>query len=162
MQEDVQQKSVSLIIKGAKLTGRLFQKALRKLLTALQNEEKKIADAIINPKGKQSVKKLVGQNQGVANIDITDPDIRAFESIARKYGVDFAIKKDTSERVPKHLVFFKARDADALQAALKEFSVKKINRAKRPSMLAQLREMKAAGKDNAVDRVRSKAKEQAR
>lgn len=44
--------------------------------------------------GKQTVKQLIGQNQGVSNLEITDPSIREFEKIARKYGVDYAVKKD--------------------------------------------------------------------
>ena len=70
------------------------------------------------PHGKQTVKQLIGQNQGVSNIEITDPSIREFEKIARKYGVDYAVKKDRSSSPPKYLIFFKGRDADALTAAL--------------------------------------------
>lgn len=63
------------------------------------------------------MKQLIGQNQGVSNIEINDPSIRDFERIARKYGVDYAVKKDRSTSPPKYLIFFKARDADALTAA---------------------------------------------
>ena len=41
------------------------------------------------PHGKQTVKQLIGQNQGVSNIELTDPSIRDFDRIARKYGVDY-------------------------------------------------------------------------
>ena len=50
----------------------------------------------MKPQGKQTVKQLIGQNQGVSNIEITDPSIKEFEKIARKYGVDYAVKKDRS------------------------------------------------------------------
>ena len=49
-------------------------------------------------------------NQGVSNIEINDPSIRDFERIARKYGVDYAVKKDRSTSPPKYLIFFKGRD----------------------------------------------------
>ena len=52
--------------------------------------------------------KRQGQNQGVSNIEINDPSIRDFERIARKYGVDYAVKKDRSTSPPKYLIFFKA------------------------------------------------------
>ena len=93
-------------------------------------------------RGKQSVKQLVGQGQGVNNIEITDSNIKSFERVARKYGVDFALKKDTSREITRYLVFFKAKDADALTAAFKEFSGKSIKREKKPSVLAQLRKFK--------------------
>ena len=159
MQEDVEQKSVSIIIKGVKLTGRLFKAALRKFLSV--QKDRKVTKSRTIPHGKQSVKQIVGQNQGVSNIEITDKNIKSFESIARKYGVDFALKKDRSGPVPKYLVFFKARDADALTAAFKEYTAKRV-RSKKPSVLEQLRKTQAIGKDKTLDRVKNKTKEWSR
>lgn len=95
----------------------------------------------MKPCGKQTVKELVGQNQGVTNIEITDKNIKDFERFARKYGVDYALKKDRSGDKPKYLVFFKARDADALTAAFKEYTAKTDRRKERPSILEQLRKL---------------------
>lgn len=103
----------------------------------------KIRAGPVIPHGKQSVKQLVGQNQGVANIEITDSNIKDFERVARKYGVDFALKKDRSGEVPKYLVFFKARDADALTAAFKEYTAKTDRKKERPSVMKLLRKLKA-------------------
>ena len=87
-------------------------------------------------KGKQSVKHLVRQGAGVSNIEITDGNIKSFERVARKYGVDFALKKDTASEQPRYLVFFKSRDADAITAAFQEFTARKLHR--KPSLRAQL------------------------
>ncbi len=95
------------------------------------------------PSGKQSVKELLGQNQGVSSIDIAKTDLKGFEGIARKYGIDYAIRKDKSVDPPKYLVFFKAKDADAMTAAFKEYSAKIMNRPRRPSVLKQLRAIAA-------------------
>ncbi|MCD7819565.1 MAG: PcfB family protein, partial [Lachnospiraceae bacterium] len=65
-----------------------------------------------------------------------------FERIANKYGVDYAIKKDQTVTPPKYLVFFKARDADALTAAFDEYQAKRLNRNEKPSVLAQLNKFK--------------------
>ena len=94
------------------------------------------------PHGRQTVKKLIGQNQGVSSIDIANTGIRDFDRIAKKYGVDYAIKKDRSVSPPKYLVFFKARDADALTAAFNEYSAKQMNRSQKPSVLKQLSRFK--------------------
>ncbi len=108
-------------------------------------QKQRSRDAPVTPHGKQTVKQLIGQNQGISNIEITDPSIKEFEKIARKYGVDYAVKKDRSsikefEKIarkygvdyavkkdrssspPKYLIFFKGRDADALTAAFTDFS----------------------------------------
>ena len=111
------------------------------------------------PKGKQTVKQLVGQNQGVSNIEITDPSIKEFEKIARKYGVDYAVKKDRSSSPPKYLIFFKARDADALTAAFSEYTQKKVrkaDRSERPSVLEKLSHFKELIKNAVVDRTKRK------
>ena len=70
------------------------------------------------------------QNTGISNIEIKKENIKAFEHTAKKYGIDFALKKDTTETPPRYLVFFKGRDADALTAAFKEFSAKKLTQDK--------------------------------
>ena len=88
------------------------------------------------------MKQLIGQNQGVSNLEITDPSIKAFERVARKYGVDYAVKKDRSCSPPKYLVFFKARDADALTAAFQEYTDRRVRQAERPSLMEILNEMK--------------------
>ncbi len=33
------------------------------------------------------------KNQGVSNVELSGEDIKAFERVARKYGVDYAVKK---------------------------------------------------------------------
>lgn len=113
----------------------------------------------MKPKGKQSVKQLIGQNQGVANIEITDPSVKEFERIARKYGVDFAVKKDRSCDPPKYLIFFKARDADAITAAFTEYTQKKVKKADRPSVLEKLSHFKEMVKNAVTDRSRHKERE---
>ena len=113
MQEEVENRAVTLVISATKLTGRLLKAAILKYLAS--RKEKKLAKARAAPEkptGKQTVKQLIGQNQGVSNIEITDSNIKSFERVARKYGVDFAVKKDRSVSPPKYLVFFKGRDAD--------------------------------------------------
>ena len=93
----------------------------------------------MQPRGKQTVKELVGQNQGVANIEINDKNIKDFERVARKYGVDYAVKKDRTTSPPKYLVFFKARDGDALTAAFKEYTANTVKKQSRQSIIQKLR-----------------------
>jgi hypothetical protein len=73
-------------------------------------------------RGKQSVKSLAKQGASLTNIEIKSDNIGSFTKTARKYNVDFAVKRDDSESPPKWLVFFKAKDIDALTAAFNEYS----------------------------------------
>lgn len=140
MQEEIENRTVTLTISGAKLTGRTLKWALQQYLNHRSKSKAKRAQArAVTPRGKQSVKELVGQNQGVQNIEISDRNIRDFDRVARKYGIDYAVKRDTTEAVPKYLVFFKARDGDALNAAFREYSAAAAKKKVRPSVIQKLR-----------------------
>ena len=128
MQEEVENRTLTLVVSGTKFTGRLMKAAITKYLAHRKEkklQKQKSRDTPVIPHGKQTVKQLIGQNQGVSNIEITDPSIKEFEKIARKYGVDYAVKKDRSSSPPKYLIFFKGRDADALTAAFTEYTGEK-------------------------------------
>ena len=90
MQEEVENRTVTLTISGAKLTGRTLKWAIRQFLNHhSKSQAKKAQAAAITPRGKQSVAELVGQNQGVQNIEISDKNIKDFDRVARKYGIDY-------------------------------------------------------------------------
>ena len=94
MQEEVENRTVTLTISGAKLTGRTLKWAIRQFLNHhSKSQAKKAQAAAITPRGKQSVAELVGQNQGVQNIEISDKNIKDFDRVARKYGIDYAVKQ---------------------------------------------------------------------
>ena len=115
MQEEVENRTLTLVVSGTKFTGRLLKAAISKYMAHCKEkklQKQRSRDAPVTPHGKQTVKQLIGQNQGISNIEITDPSIKEFEKIARKYGVDYAVKKDRSSSPPKYLIFFKGRDAD--------------------------------------------------
>lgn len=150
MQEQVNEKTIALYIKTGKLTADTLQKAMKSLLNQMKKQKDK------QPHGKQTLKQLMKQNTGVSNIEITEDNIKAFESTAKKYGIDFALKKDTTENPPRYLVFFKGRDADVLTAAFKEFSAKKLTQDKKPSIRKLLSDFKE--KAAAMNAQRAKVK----
>lgn len=153
MQEEVEQRTVTLAVSTSKMTANVLKSAISKYL-AYRKEKKR--EGPVKPCGKQSAKQLVGQDQGVTNIEITDKNIKDFERIARKYGVDFALKKDKTGEIPKYLVFFKARDADALTAAFKEYTAKTDRKKERPSVLKKLRKFKEVAADIDTPKIRKK------
>ena len=142
MQDETNEKVIALYIKGGKITAKILQRAMKIFLA----EIKKQAEKQKLPHGKQSLKQLMKQNAGVSNIEITDENIKAFEATAKKYGIDFALKKDRSTSPPRHLVFFKGRDADVLKAAFDEFSKKKLTKQKLPSIRKVLSAFKKQAK----------------
>ncbi len=125
MQDEISGKTVMLAVNTTKFTAGVLEQMIKAYLSA-HNQKKQL------PKqGKQSIKALVKQNAGVSNIEITDGNIKSFERVAKKYDVDFAVKKDKNVSPPKYMVFFKARDADVLTQAFKDYVHANEKRAKR-------------------------------
>ena len=91
-------------------------------------------------------------------MDVSDKDIKAFERVARKYGVDYAVKKSKGQP-NQYLVFFKGRDNDALIAAFQEFTQKREYKKEHPSIVKRLAKSMAQSLQNIPDKVRNKRQE---
>lgn len=151
MQEEATQKTISISVRTTKMTAKVLQEVLNKFLELAKKQ-------ILKPaKGEQSVKDLVKTNASLSNIEITDGNIGAFKKTAKKYGVDFALKKDKTESPPKYLVFFKGANIDVMQQAFKEFAHKK-NREK-TSIISQLKQGKKEIQNKKPELERSNKKE---
>ena len=159
MQEEVENRAVTLIISGVKLTARELKAAIEKYL-ANRKAQKQQGKASVKPTGKQTVKQLVGQNQGVSNIEVTESNIKGFDRVARKYGVDYAVKRVKGQN--KYLVFFKSRDADAITSALKEYTQKKTRDQNRPSLKKMLKKMRILGQKQQTNPEKHKHQERSR
>ncbi|MDO4554416.1 MAG: PcfB family protein [Lachnospiraceae bacterium] len=145
MEEEVTQKTIMLSIKATKLTAEVLRNALKKYLAAQQKKGP-------NPykKGKQSYRELRKQNVELSHIEINDSNIRSFERVAREFKIDYSLKKDTMEKPPKYLVFFKGRDTDTMNLAFKKYVGKQMQKKQQPSIrrkLAYFKEIVAKGKN---------------
>jgi hypothetical protein len=140
LQDDINNKTVALSIKATKLTGRLLAKAMQAFLRQSRASPKAKS-------GKQSVKSLKKQGASISNVEITGDNIGSFSRIARKYNVDFALKRDNSETPPKWLVFFKAKDFDALTDAFKEYTKATLKIKEKPDFLAKIEKFKQKAKE---------------
>lgn len=143
MQEEVENRTVNLAISSTKLSARVLWKGITAFVQSQKNKSAAKSCANTKPTGKQTVQELIGQNQGVSSIDIAKTDLKGFEKYARKYGVDYAITKDSSVQPSKYLCFFKARDADALTAAFNAYTAEALKKQSKPSVLKQLSKLKA-------------------
>lgn len=141
MQEEIENRTVNLAISTTKLTARGIIRLAAKGLAYIKRKSREAALKNEKPDGRQTIQQLIGQNQGVTNIDISQTDLKGFEKYVRKYGVDYAITKDKSVFPPKYLVFFKARDADAMTAAFNAYSAEVLAKSKRPSTLSKLHKL---------------------
>lgn len=150
MQEEIEKKTIALAISGSKITGRTLAKAIS---VYLNHRKGKLPDL---KHGRQAIRDLMKHNTALSNIEITDKNIRSFESTAKKYGIDFALKKDNSEKPPRYLVFFKGRDADVLTMAFNEYSQKILRQKENPSIRQAIRKLAEIVKSQHKDREKIK------
>lgn len=148
MQEQNSEKTVALSVKTGKMTAKVLKGAVKSFLDAQKSKKPHIY------KGKQSIKHLVQGGGELTSIEVTDKNIKSFDKTARKYGIDYALKKDSTEEPPKYLVFFKAKNNDVLTMAFKEFAANELTKSKKTPIREKLR--------NFAEQVKAKNKERSR
>lgn len=135
MQDYVNDKTICISIKGGRISAEILRKALVKVVHMLEKEHAKSVAGKKEkiPQGKQTLKDLTKQKDKLANIQVTNKNIGSFDRVARKYDIDYALKKDRSVRPPIYYVFFKAKDVDVMTAAFKEYTNRTAKKKARPS-----------------------------
>ena len=160
MQEEVTQKTVTFCIRTTKVTADLLKKVLAAYLRhQKQKSVEKKAKKNQPKQGKVTVKELAKQNAGMVNIEITNKNIKSFERYARKYGINYALKKDKTKDPPVYLVFFKGRDQDALTQAFRDFTNREMKKANRISIHKRLSKYRDVIARNTKDKTRNKKQE---
>ena len=157
MQEEVTDKSIVFVSKNTKMTASV----LKSILMAYLREREKEKSRKIKPvaREKVSLEELSKKYDGLKNIEISENNIKSFEKRAKKYGIEYALKKDKTTEPPTYLVFFKGKDTDILDTAFKEFVDKEMNKDKRPSLKQALKKMKEMTKIFNKDKVKKKEQE---
>ena len=131
------------------MTGRVLAQAMRLYLQSRNNQSHEI------PKGKQSLADLEKQNAALSSIEITNKNIRSFDKAAKKYKIDYALKKDKTKEPPVYYVFFKGRDEERISMAFNEYSQKLLK--EKPSIRKALRKFAELAKTQ--NRQREKVKD---
>lgn len=165
------EKTVSLCIRCGKVTANLLKAAMVKALAKMEQEKKQQGQKISQKqpqkekedktyKGKQSLDKLMKQNVQLSNIEITDGNIKSFERVAKKYRLDFALKKDSSTKPPTYYVFFKGQDTEMMNLAFKKYLGVQMNKKDKPSIMKKLMHFKdAVSKGKNRERAREQQKD---
>ena len=145
VQEEVESRTINLCVSTTRLTMRSIITALRMYQRhAEYAKHQKAAKNVKGVQGKVTVKDLLRDGDGVQSMPVADGKLKDFERIANKYGVTFSVMKDKNEVPPRYLVFFKAKDQDAMTQVVKDYTAKELSRMQKPSILQQLRKLKEA------------------
>jgi len=149
MQDESSQQTLALMIRGTRVTAEMLRNAIQRLLSDKDRLVRKLDSASsvgsVKRKGKQTLRQLTDQGAQLESVEISRENIGAFGRVARKYGIDYSLKKDKTADPPVFYVFFRARDLGVMEAAFREFSrstLEKKQRAqqKKRSVVERLRE----------------------
>jgi hypothetical protein len=105
-------KTIALTVQTEKLTSDILKTAIQEFLSGRTEK-----------KGKMSFRQLEKQSKSkLDSIEVTENNIADFMKTARKYEVDFAIKRDKSASPPKYHVFFSADKTENFKKAFTEYA----------------------------------------
>ena len=129
--EQINDKCVALSTRCTKMTAHVLAQMMQAFLRNIKNPKTK--------RGKQSLKSLTKQGASLDDIEISGDNIGTFKKVAREYGIDYSLKKDSSLDPPRWTVFFKAKDDRAMQSAFNKYaSITLKQKSKKESMLDKL------------------------
>ncbi len=133
MQEEVENRTLTLTVNATKFTGRVLKAALSKYLAHRKN--KKLQNSRDSPDdvksyGRVSMEDLKKQYGDMKEIDLQDKGLRSFDRIAREYGVQYAVYKTAKGQ---YQIFFKAPSEASMNAAFPSTPAKKSKRRRKPS-----------------------------
>ncbi len=152
MQERNSEKCIAIMVKTSKVTANVLKKAITDYL----NYQKHKSPTVHH--GKQSVKQLTQSGSKLENVAVTDSNIKSFERIARKYGIDYSLRRVASDEPNKYFIFFKANDGKVMNAAFSEYTQYQLKRDTKPSIKARLKSLGEMVKAKTQERTREKSK----
>ncbi|MGN0620289.1 MAG: PcfB family protein [Porcipelethomonas sp.] len=105
-------KTIDLSIQAEKITSDILKNAMAEFL-----------DGKAEKKGRMTLRQLEKKSQSkLESIEVTDNNISDFLQTARKYDVDFALKRDKSTSPPTYHVFFSASKNESFNKAFSEYA----------------------------------------
>ena len=114
--EEISRSTIAISVRASKLTARGLAYALGEAAKKIKTRQA--------PQGKQTVKQLLRHGGEASAIDLPGR-VKDFDRVARRWGVDYAIKRVEKG---KYLLFFKAKQADAITGCFSEYSRRMMNR----------------------------------
>ena len=109
--ENGAKKTIDISIKAEKMTADVLKSALQEFMSGKAEK-----------KGRMTYKQLQAKSPSkLDSIEVSDRNIGDFLKTARKYDVDFALKRDKSTTPPTYHVFFSAAKTEDFKRAFSEY-----------------------------------------
>lgn len=150
---DTARKTISFVIQAKHLTSEIVKSVLNDFLNNKTVKTGKIKYSKIAKNGK------------LDSIEVTENNIKDFMSTAKKYDIDYALKRDSSTQPPTYHIFFTANSSETFKKAFQEYAtgISKKLQTKSVSQVVNREQIKAnakiiSQKQSIIDREKHKAK----
>ena len=150
--ENGAKKTIDISIKAEKMTADVLKSALQEFLSGKAEK-----------KGRMTYKQLQAKSPSkLDSIEVSDRNIGDFLKTARKYDVDFALKKDKSTQPPTYHVFFSAAKSDSFKKAFTEYAGKMQDKTQKRGEITREQIKKEASRAASKARQKHKQREKTR
>lgn len=122
LSDGLSKKAIYITVTGVEGSLNILDTAMKYFLMSSKN----------SLRGRITLKKLYKQNLQLKDIPLSSGDLKGMERELKKYGVDYAIKQDMSKR-ETYKVFFKAKDIESIELALKNYTASKFRKERKTS-----------------------------
>ncbi len=150
MAQDVENDVVAIVVKTTKMTANVLAEAISATLSSKGKAKH----------GKQSLDNIIKDGSSLQNIEVSDKNIKSFESSARKFGIDYAMKKVPNESPPRYIVFFRGKDTEQVYKAFNDYAKKHTLDKSKPSVIKEINTIvQEQAQQRSQQRDRSRVKE---
>lgn len=160
MQEEVENRTLTLTVNATKFTGRVLKVAISKYLAYCKNKDlqnSRDSPDDVKPYGRISMDDLKKQFGDIKEIDLQDKGLRSFDRVAREYKVQYAVYKTAKGQ---YQIFFKAPNEASMNAAFQKYSRKRLKKEQlRESVLEKLKKFKELVKSPIPNREKRREQE---
>ena len=145
MQDEVNERSVSLCVRGARMGAESLARTMRAFLYSRQRNRAAGGRASPstggNREGVMSMRALRATGAQLEKATLAEGGIGSIALVARKYRVAYSVMRDRSCNPPRWIVFFRAKDSAAMEAAFETYAKRVLDARERPSVIDKVRQM---------------------
>ena len=150
--ENGAKKTIDISIKAEKMTADVLKSALQEFMSGKAEK-----------KGSMTYKQLQAKSPSkLERIEVSDRNIGDFLKTARKYDVDFALKRDKSTEPPTYHVFFSAAKTEDFKKAFTEYADKAQGKTQQRGVITREMMKKEASRVTSQPRRKHKQREKTR
>lgn len=103
-------RTVDLVIQAQRITSDLLKSVFNEYLNGNADKKQQLSYGKLRQQGK------------LDNIEITKNNIADFRDVARKYDMQFALKRDKKTDPPTYHILFSSKDSSAMKRAFAEYA----------------------------------------